>query len=77
MARQLDPTVELSVQLGLLPRDIAEEFDEWSDGIAARVVAGSLTLEEASVLTDDRAQKDAARAELRGYPKLKRPEVKA
>ncbi len=67
-ARHLDPGIEASIALGLIPRDIAEEFDDWSDDIAARVVAGSLSVEESEVLTRDRAVKDEARAQLRGFP---------
>lgn len=64
-----DETIRRAVEYGLLPEDIGQEFDDWSDELVARVEAGTLDMPEAERLTKERAAADVERARLRGYPK--------
>ncbi len=63
-----DPIIQHIVRFGLLPEDIGQEFDDWSDELAHRVVRGELSQAEADTLTEKRASIDADRAKVRGYP---------
>lgn len=70
-----DETLRKAAEAGLLPEDMMEAFDDWSDALALRVAAGEITYEEAERLTDQRAQDDAREAFARGWPKGKAREL--
>lgn len=71
------PVMKHAIEIGLIPEDIAQEFDDWSDELAHRITRGELTNEEGNALTMTRALEDAGRAAARGYPKGQAAELVA
>jgi hypothetical protein len=63
-----DPDLRHAVEIGLLPEDIAQEADDYTDVLTTRIVRGELTAEEGDALASLRAAQDAERASKRGYP---------